>query len=176
MAGAGAEPDRSPLRIEPLTGEHRLELFKSGVASVDQWLLDSARTAESAGNARVYVLAEEGAEDVVGFYAISAASVERGRATGRNRRNAPNPVPAILIGRLAVRADRQGEGLGALLLRDALLRSLRAAEAIGARCVLVHAADESAVGFYSRFGFESSPTDPLNLQLALQDLRRSSRS
>ena len=84
-----------------------------------------------------------------------------------------HPIPAVLLARLAVDLDFQGRGVGALLLGDALKRALSVAETAGIRLLLVHALNESARGFYERFGFEPSPTDPMNLQLLIKDIRES---
>ena len=127
-----------------------------------------------AGSARAYVVtdAEQG-ERVVGYHALLAASVERAKATARSTRGMPNePVPAVLAARLAVDRTVQGRGLGGWLLQDAMRRALSVSEELGVRVLLVHAANASAKRFYERFGFETSPSDPLNLQLAMKDLRR----
>jgi len=83
----------------------------------------------------------------------------------------PEPIPAILLARLAVDIRRQGKGLGRLLLRDAMIRSRQAAEIAGIRTLLVHAADEQARNFYVKFGFQQSPTNPLHLMLLLEEIR-----
>ncbi len=82
-----------------------------------------------------------------------------------------HPIPAALLGRLAVDAAVQKRGVGAWLLRDAMLRTLSAAESVGIRVLLVHAIDEEARAFYERHGFEPSPTDSLNLQMLIKDIR-----
>jgi predicted N-acetyltransferase YhbS len=113
-------------------------------------------------------------EKVVGFYALAAASISPRAATERLMRGQPEhrPVPAILIGRLAVDLGHQGNQVGRSLLQDALLRSAAAADSIGARAVIVHAISDGAVQFYERFGFECSPTDPRHLILLMKDLRK----
>ena len=120
--------------------------------------------------AEVYVYEKNGA--VVGFYALASASVERRNATGAVRRNMPEPIPVILLSRLAVDRQEQGKGLGGGLLRDGIIRSVRAAELIGVRALLVHAIDDDARKFYSDFGFAPSPTDPMHLLLLIKDARR----
>ena len=107
----------------------------------------------------------------MGFYALAAASVERAGAPGRVRRNMPDPVPVILLSRLAVDRKEQGKGLGAHLLRDAVTRSVAAASIIGVRAILVHALNDQARMFYAHFDFEASPTDPLHLLLTMNDAR-----
>ena len=109
---------------------------------------------------------------VVGFYALASASVERRNATGAVRRNMPEPIPAILLSRLAVDRGEQGKGLGRGLLRDAIIRSVRAADLIGVRALLVDAIDDKARKFYSEFGFTPSPTDPAHLLLLIKEARR----
>ncbi|MFL5847035.1 MAG: GNAT family N-acetyltransferase [Solirubrobacteraceae bacterium] len=159
---------------EPLSDAHNVEAFDSGVASLDTWLIDYALQAGRAGSARAYVVTDtEQKGRVVGYHAISAASVERATATTRATKGMPNqPVPAVLLARLAVDHTVQRQGVGAWLLQDAMRRALSVAEELGVRVLLVHAVDESARAFYERFGFEASPTDPLNLQLLMKDLRR----
>jgi predicted N-acetyltransferase YhbS len=109
---------------------------------------------------------------VVGYYALAAGSVEREHAPERVKKGlARHPIPVILLARLAVDRGEQGKGLGAALLKDALIRAAAAADEIGARAVLVHARDDDARAFYERFDFESSPTDPLHLFLLMKDLK-----
>jgi GNAT superfamily N-acetyltransferase len=159
---------------ERLGDHHELDGFDSGVRSLDTWLAEYALQAARAGSARTYVVADSEQEGrVVGYHAIAAASVERAAATARVTKGMPSqPVPAVLLARLAVDRTVQGEGLGAWLLQDAMRRTLSVAEELGVRVLLVHAIDESARGFYRRFGFEPSPTDPLNLQLLIKDVRK----
>ncbi len=114
---------------------------------------------------------------VVGYYALAAASVEREEAPERVRKGlARHPIPVILLARLAVDHREQGKGLGAALLKDALIRAAGAADEIGARAVLVHAKDDDARAFYERFDFDPSPTDPLHLFLLTKDITRTVRS
>jgi GNAT superfamily N-acetyltransferase len=108
----------------------------------------------------------------VGYHALTAASITHDNATERARKGMPrHPIPAALLARLAVDRSVQGRGVGAWLLRDAMLRTLAAAEYVGIRVLLVHAIDEDARRFYTRHGFEPSPSDPLNLQMLMKDLR-----
>lgn len=107
----------------------------------------------------------------MGYYTLSAVPIEHINLLGKARRNAPNPVPATLIGRLAVDRNVQGKGIGKFLVRDAILSTLRAADSIGIRILLVHAIHENAAEFYSGLGFQPSPTDPLHLYLLLSDAR-----
>lgn len=110
---------------------------------------------------------------MLGYYTLSAVAVEHADPPGEVRRNAPNPVPAVLMRRLAIDEKAQGSGLGRFLVRDAILSTLAAADRIGVRIMLVHALHQRAAGFYEQLGFKRSPTDPLHLYLLLADARRS---
>jgi len=159
---------------EPLSAGHEVEGFDSGVSSLDAWLVRYANLALGAGSARTYVTVDANGGRVVGYYALAAASVERDDATARAARGMPrHPIPAVLLARLAVDRSVRGRGLGAWLLADAMRRTAGAAETLGVRVLLAHAIDDTARAFYERFGFEASPTDPLNLQLLIKDLRAS---
>lgn len=110
---------------------------------------------------------------MLGYYTLSAVAVEHADLQGKVRRNAPNPVPAVLIGRLAIDTGAQGSDLGRFLVRDAILSTLAAADRIGVRILLIHALQERAATFYETLGFERSPTDPLHMYLLLADARKS---
>jgi predicted N-acetyltransferase YhbS len=158
---------------EPLRGKHNTEGFECGEPSLDRWIEIHARQAEASDSAKVFVTTD-GEERVVGFYALSAASVSPEETTERLMKGQPKhqSVPVVLIGRLAVALEDQGNQLGRSLLQDALLRSASAAESIGARAVVVHVISDDAARFYERFGFETSPTDPHHLVLLMKDLRK----
>lgn len=160
-------------RPEPLAKQHGLDAFACGEPALDDWLRRHARAAHLSDSARVYVTTLLDGLTVIGYHALAAAQVAPQDATARARRGQPRarPVPAIILARLAVDHRHQGAGVGRSLLQDALLRCATAAEAIGARVLLVHAKNEAARRWYERYGFEASPTDPLNLQLLLKDLR-----
>ena len=128
--------------------------------------------AVATGSARAFVVRDDEQGRVVGYHALTAASITHTDATARAAKGMPrHPLPAALLARLAVDKTVQGHGLGAWLLRDAMLRTLSAAESVGIRVMLVHAFDESASAFYVRHGFEPSPTDSLNLQILIKDVR-----
>jgi len=157
---------------QPLESEHRTNGFESGVGSLDVWLVKHARSAVGAGSARTYVVIDSEQERVVGYHALSVASIEHGEATDRARKGMPrNPIPAMLLARLAVDKTVQGKAIGAFLLRDAMSRAVSVAEQAGIRLFLVHAVDDEARTFYGHFGFEASPSDPMNLQLLIKDIR-----
>ena len=160
----GAEEIGAP---EHITGQHDLEAFDSGVAALDHWLKRHALANEQAGGSRTYVVCAGGR--AIGYYALATGGVAQTAATGRVRRNMPDPVPVMVIGRLAVDRTHQRRGLGPALLRDAILRILQAAEIGGIRAILVHAISEEAKAFYLRHGFTASPLDAMTLMITLAD-------
>lgn len=143
--------------------------FDSGEPTLDEYLRGRALANHVEGASRCFVTCRDGR--VVGFYALAPAAVERAGTPGRVRRNMPDPVPVILLSRLAIDRKEQGRGLGAALLRDAITRAVAAAGIIGVRALLVHALHEQARAFYAHFDFEPSPTDPLHLLLLIKDAR-----
>jgi len=155
---------------EPLRGKHDLAGFCCGENSLDSWLHRYSRHAEAAGSARVFVT--ENGDRVVGYYALAVGQVEPDDATERLLKGQPakRPVPVVILARLAVDRDHQSVGVGRSLLQDALLRCASAAESVGIRALVAHA-NEDASSFYDRFGFESSPTDPLHRILLMKDLK-----
>lgn len=155
---------------EPLSPEHQLDAFESGVAALDQWLKQRARRNETEGASRTFVICA--GRRVVGYYSLAAGSVLHTQATGKVRRNMPEPVPALLLGRLAVDRAWQGKGLGADLLSDAVLRAIGAADSIGVRAILVHAISDEAKAFYEKHGFRPSPVEPMNLMITMDEARR----
>jgi GNAT superfamily N-acetyltransferase len=159
---------------EPLGPDHVLEGFDCGRASLNIWLIRYARQAAAVGSARTYVVGDSEQGRVIGYHALTAAEIEREAATTRAIRGMPQyPIPVVLLARLAVDVSVAGRGLGAWLLRDAMMRTLAASETIGVRAMLVHAVDEEARGFYFRNGLEPSPTDPLHLTILIKDIAKS---
>jgi GNAT superfamily N-acetyltransferase len=135
-------------------------------------LVEHAPGADAIGSARTYIVVDEEQDRAVGYYALTVASLEREEATGRASKGMPrHPIPAMLLARLAVDESVQGQGVGAMLLADAMQRTLLVAGGAGIRLLLVHAVDEEARAFYLHHGFEASPSDPLNLQLLIKDIR-----
>jgi GNAT superfamily N-acetyltransferase len=153
---------------EHLTSGHDLSAFDSGVPELDDWLRRRALQNEASGASRTYVVSAEGR--VVGYYALATGAIAQRQATGRVRRNMPDPIPVMVIGRLAVDRGYQGRGLGSALLRDALLRTLNAATVVGIRAVLLHAISEEGKRFYEKAGFSSSPVDPMTMMITLADI------
>jgi GNAT superfamily N-acetyltransferase len=161
--------------IEKLLKDHDLSSFDCGKSSLNDWLRRFALTNQQNDSARTYVLHRAG--KVVGYYTLSAGSVRCEESPARIAKGlAKHPIGVILLARLAVDLTEHGAGLGRTLLVDALSRAMTAADAIGARAILVHAIDEDAGAFYRKFGFESSPFDPKQLMLLMKDLRATLRS
>ncbi len=155
---------------EPLAAEHDVDAFDSGLSPLDDWLKRRARRNEREGASRTLVVCV--GRRVVGYYSLAATSLSHSEATGRVRRNMPNPVPAVLLGRLAVDRAWQGKGLGADLLADAVLRVVAAAGLIGARAILVHAISQPAKAFYEKHGFRPSSVDPMTLMITIDEAER----
>lgn len=155
---------------EPLSPDHEIDAFDSGVQALDAWLKSRARWNEAEGASRTFVLSQ--GRRVVGFYSLAAASIMHSLATGKVRRNMPDPVPAMLIARLALDKAWQGKGLGAGLLQDAVLRIAGAAQIVGVRAILVHAISDEARAFYEHWGFVSSPLEPMTLMMPVRDVHR----
>jgi GNAT superfamily N-acetyltransferase len=154
---------------ELLADHHQTVGFSCGVPSLDEWLKRRARGNQASGASRTYVACE--ADRVVGYYALAAGSVDVANAPGRFRRNMPDPVPVVILGRLAIDVTQRGRGLGRLLVRDAGQRVLQAADVVGIRGILVHAISEEAVQFYQAVGFEPSPLDAMTLMVTLADVQ-----
>jgi GNAT superfamily N-acetyltransferase len=156
---------------EPLSSEHVVEGFDCGRPSLSVWLERHARQAAAAGSARTYVVVDAEQARVVGYHALTVAGIERAHATARVIKGMPRyPIPVVLLARLAVDASVARRGLGSWLLRDAITRTLGAADTIGVRVMLVHAIDDEARAFYLRYGLEPSPTDPLHLMILIKDI------
>jgi GNAT superfamily N-acetyltransferase len=153
----------------PLSDTHRLDDFACGIPSLDDWLKRRARANQTSGASRCFVLCD--GDTIAGYYALASGGVEIAGATGRFRRNMPDPIPVVVLGRLAVSSAYQRKGIGRALFRDAALRALNAADSIGIRGILVHAISEEAKAFYLALGFEPSPLDPMTLMITLGDLR-----
>lgn len=160
-----AETLQSPV---PLTATHEVAGFDCGEPSLDGWLKQRAMRNEGRGASRTYVVCAGGR--VVGYYCLAAGSVACESAPGRVRRNMPDPIPLMVLGRLAVDRAWKGRGLGKALLRDAILRTLQVAEIVGVKALVVHALSEDAARFYESQGFHASPTNPKVLFLTLAEV------
>ena len=163
----GAEEVGAPEHLIP---QHDLDAFASGVPALDDWLRRHALANEQTGASRTYVICAGGR--VVGYYALAAGGVAHASAPGRVRRNMPDPIPVMVLGRLAVDQAYQSRGVGAGLLRDAILRTRQAADIAGIRAILVHAISEDARRFYERHGFVASAIDPMTWMITIADVRK----
>jgi GNAT superfamily N-acetyltransferase len=164
---------RDPGKIGPpekLSSVHNVSGFDSGEPALDDWLRRRAVQNEASGASRTYVVCV--GRKVVGYYTLAAGAVAHAEAPGRLRRNMPDPVPVMVLGRLAVDRTIHGQGVGTGLLRDAVLRTVQAAEIVGIRAILVHAISEAARRFYEKYGFVASPLDPLTVMITVEEAVR----
>ena len=151
---------------EPLAASHRLDDFECGEAVLDDWLKRRALGNQSSGASRTFAVTDQDGR-VRGYYAMAAGAVSHQLATSGVRRNMPDPVPVMVLARLAVDRRAQGQHLGASLLQDAVNRAVAVSRDAGVRALLVHALHEKARRFYEHYGFQSSPTHPMTLMLRL---------
>jgi GNAT superfamily N-acetyltransferase len=151
---------------QPLSAVHRLEDFSCGESSLDEWLRRKALPNQGTGASRTFVVTDETGR-VLAYYALAAGAVSHPEATGAIRRNMPDPVPVMVLARLAVDQQAQGRQLGGALLQDALQRAVLVAQSVGVRALLVHALNERARQFYAHYGFAPSPANPMTLMLPL---------
>ncbi len=158
----------------PLTAAHHLADFQSGEAVLDEWLQKRAIQNMEAAASKTYVICPDGTQRVIGFYAICMGQILNQEATGSMRRNMPRLIPAVILGRLAIDKDWQGQGLGQALLNDVVLRSVRAAGEISARLLIVHAISPAAETFYLHHGFTRLPIDVPTFALDLTKLKKAS--
>jgi GNAT superfamily N-acetyltransferase len=162
------------VHIEKLGRHHAVDAFTSGEAALDRFLQRFALTNQQANASQTYVALDE--QTVVGFYTLVVGEVAYDAAAGRLTKGlARHPVPVVILARLATLKNRQGQGIDAELLKDAVLRTLQAASIAGIRALLVHAKDDKAAAFYSKFDFTPSSTDPLHLYALVKDLAKAAQ-
>lgn len=152
-----------------LAANHVLDEFDCGMAPLNDWLKRQARRNELSGASRSYVVCV--GSRVVGYYCLSAGAIDRAESPKSMQRNMPDPIPVLVLGRLAVDSAFHNQGIGTSLLRDAVFRSLRAAEHVGVKAMLVHAISDEAKQFYLARGFSESPITPMTLCLLLDTAR-----
>ena len=155
---------------QPLAASHLLGEFACGETSLDEWLKRRSLSNQVSGASRTFVAADP-AGRVYGYYAMAAGAVSHHVATSSVRRNMPDPVPVMVLARLAVDRRAQGIGLGAALLQDAVHRAVVVSQNAGVRALLVHALHERAKLYYEYYGFQESPLNPMTLMLRLNALR-----
>jgi GNAT superfamily N-acetyltransferase len=153
-----------------LTAEHDLTAFDCGTPELDSWLKRRALQNEALGASRTYVVTAD--SRVVGFYALATGAVAHRDVSAKTRRNMPDPIPVMVLGRLAIDKAYQGRGLGAALLRDALLRTVSVSQVAGIRAVLLHAISEDAKRFYERAGFRDCPLDPMMMMIPIAEVEK----
>lgn len=154
-------------RPELLQPTHNLDTFSCADRSLEHWLQHRARKNHDTGGSRVFVVLTNAGE-IAGYYALAAGSVSRAASPGRVRRNMPDPLPVAVLGRLAVHRDHTGKGIGAGLLKDAVLRVRGLSDELGIRALMCHAINEDALRFYLHHGFLVSPVEPMTLMLPLR--------
>ncbi|WP_426786244.1 GNAT family N-acetyltransferase [Salmonella enterica] len=154
---------------EPLHAGHILTPFCCGVDSIDNWLKQRAIKNQTTGASRTFVCCGSDS-NVLAYYSLASSAVTTNTSPGRFRRNMPDPIPVVVLGRLAVDKSLHGQGVARALVRDAGLRVIQVAETIGIRGMLVHALSDEAREFYQRVGFVPSPMDPMMLMVTLGDL------
>lgn len=155
---------------QPLGQDHQLDDFSCGEPILDEWLKRKAMANQLRGASRSFIVADKEGR-VRGYYAMAAGAVSLHSAIGGMRRNMPDPVPVMVLARLAVDRRAQGIKLGGALLRDAVQRAVHVSQHTGVRALLVHALHERAKGFYAHYGFQASPADPMVLMLRLSSAK-----
>lgn len=157
------------IRPEIITPGHDLTSFECGNVTLNDWLQKRALKNQSLDASNTYVICD--AKKVVGFYALSTGSIERLTVPNSLSRNMPNPIPVMVLGRLAIDQKYQGQKLGAALLKDAMVRTLNVSQIVGVKALLVHAISEEAKKFYLVFGFQVSPINSMTLLLSVKKIR-----
>jgi GNAT superfamily N-acetyltransferase len=151
---------------EPLLVLHGVDQFECGETVLDEWLKRRAMTNQLSGASRTFVVADQD-QRVFGYYALAAGAIAHQIAVSSVRRNMLDPIPVMVLGRLAVDHRAHGIKLGAALLQDAVNRSIAVSQNAGVRALLVHALHERAKQFYEHYGFQASPINPMTLMLRL---------
>jgi GNAT superfamily N-acetyltransferase len=158
-------------RTEKLRRDHPIDAFTCGRDELDRFLIRFALGNQQANASQTYLGLHDA--EVVGFYSLVVGELAYADSPQRLTKGlARHPVPIMLLARLAVSSAWQGRKIGAGLLKDAMSRTIRAADIAGIRAFAVHAKDASARQFYEHFGFAASPTDPLHLYLLIKDIQR----
>ena len=156
---------------EKLGSHHVTDHFDCGELSVDDYLQNKALKAQEAKHAMVYVVCFKGTAEVAGFYTLSNSAVDRRHgATAKIRRNAPDPLPVTVLGRMGVTAAASGHGLSLALLADAIERCILASEVIGSTAIIVHPLTQSLCEYYAKYGAFLPCPDlaPMTMMLSLR--------
>lgn len=153
----------------PILGDHELANFDSGVSSLDDWLKKRSLKNQASGASRCFVVCAD--KTVIGYYTLSAGAISHEIAPKSMRRNMPDLLPVLLLGRLAVDKNYHNKGLGSALLRDAMIRAVSVAGDAGIFAILIHALSEEAKRFYMSRGFVESPLQPMTVMMTLETVR-----
>lgn len=152
-----------------IANEQDVNDFDSGQSTLDEWLRRKALKNQLSGASRCFVVCEE--SKVIGYYTLSAGAIAHENAPKKFKYNMPDPLPILLLGRLAIDKNYQNIGLGKALLRDALLRTIAISKNAGVFAILVHALTEQAKRFYLSRGFVESPIQPMTLMMTTKTIR-----
>ena len=155
-------------RPAAMIDSHDVSGFDCGDNTLNDWLVKRALKNQNSGASRTFVICQD--NQVVGYYALASGSVERMTSPKSIARNMPEPIPVMVLGRLAIDARMQGQRLGSALLKDALLRTVSVSKNVGIRAILVHVISEDARRFYLGYGFQISPIDPMTLMLPIRQV------
>lgn len=153
---------------EPIQSFHLTDHFDCGIEELNIWLQRRAIPNQESGASKTFIIHQE--QSVIGYYSLASGAIARKEAPGKLKRNMPDSIPMIILGRLAVSSKFHGYGLGKALLKDALLRTNQAAQIIGVRGMIVHALNAEAKAFYESAGFSPFPNEPMSLYVLLKDL------
>lgn len=156
----------------PITSDHPLDSFDSGKTPLDDWLKARALDNEGRTSRTYVVIAAVGTQagHVVGYYTLATGGVTLNEIRRKDRHNLPNPIPVMVLGRLAVDRRHQGCGIGSALLREAMQRTLDISRSAGVRMLMVHAIDNDAVAFYLRYGFHIFPAGSRTMFLPIETI------
>ena len=154
----------------PIASTHDVTSFDCGDTTLNDWLQHRAIKNESSGASRSFVVCED--DTVIGYYSLAVGAIAREDTSGKVRRNMPDPIPVMVLGRLAVDASWQGKQIGLGMLKDAIQRTIIVAEQAGIRALLVHALSDKARSFYRHWGFHESPTNDITLMITLDEARK----
>ncbi len=154
----------------PLTAQHAVSSFDCGEPSLNEWIKKRAHKNEELGGSRTYVICER--DVVIGYYALATGSIDHHKAPSSLKRNMPDPVPVMILGRLAIDQNHQSKGLGSSLLRDALLRTLQASQIAGIKAIMVEAISDGAKSFYKKYGFRDSSIEDRLLFITITEAQK----
>lgn len=172
MGLAGPPAERAYSAPVPITAEHRVDRFECGKPKLTGWLKVHALDNEGRSSRTYVVVANTGPEagEVVGYYTLATGGVTRSELPRKIRQDLPDPVPVMVLGRLAVDERHQKKGLGPAMLREAMQRTLDISQSAGVRALMVHAIDDQAVTFYLQYGFVLFPADSRTMFLPIETL------